>query len=795
MLFPPQKDVLDQGFLESNEHCFLHLPTGSGKTYLAELAIKGVVDSGFKAIYVTPLRALAAEKAETWSKKYANIKIGAFTGDTIQKSSTKNSYHSSQVLIMTPERLDACLRNWRTHWSWIPEVSLIVIDEFHILGQPNRGARLEGSITRFLRLNPFARIVALSATMPNTQELSEWLQGISFHSQWRQVPLEKKIVRFKAAKEKPEILYQEVSRCISDSGQSLVFCNSRSRVQAIANYLKERGIVAECHHAGLTSEERKRIETEYRKGIIKVLVATSTLEMGLNLPARQVVIFDSYSFSETGFAPLPVWSFIQRAGRAGRPNLDDKGEVVLLLPRWSGGAEKYIREDCESVESQLLSQKAMQEQILIDVFAGYSRTREELSQGFLPITLYKHQHKEATIHSAINKLVLSDLLIEKPDPDNTNQIRLQCGLLGKLAVKLMFSPETIKLVKDAYAKSDKLYLFDLLLLATITEDCSPVLQANYEELDVICEVCQTRQSTLLDFSIEKLRKKLPNCPNTTRILSGIKMAAICICLTDGVEIEEIAEKFDVYAADIRMLQESVVRILMGITAITSAIDKAEHGDDYVSENRRNVAYIPNLSTMLANMLQYEIDSSLVAFTYLKGVGGKTAKTLSAAGYSSLDQLVRATQDDLASIKGVGRKLAQSIVKQIKECNTEMPMYQYIEESYSSILETRSIKTKIDPYRLRRSLELVLKGKDGAKYCVSGGREDHIVITKQGVFFCDCLDFEKNGGNCKHILCVRRAIGDLEICHMVKKIKEDKTHSIRESLPSLWFAMTETERTT
>lgn len=244
MLFPPQKDVLDQGFLKSNEHCFLHLPTGSGKTYLAELAIKDVVDSGFKAIYVTPLRALAAEKAETWGEKYPTVKIGVFTGDTTHKSSTQNRYHSSQVLIMTPERLDACLRNWRSHWSWIPEVSLIVIDEFHILGQPSRGARLEGSMTRLLRLNPFVRIVALSATMPNTRELSEWLCGTSFSSQWRQVPLEKRIVRFQAAKEKPEILWQEVSRCIADGGQSLVFCNSRSRVQTIANYLKEHGVIA-----------------------------------------------------------------------------------------------------------------------------------------------------------------------------------------------------------------------------------------------------------------------------------------------------------------------------------------------------------------------------------------------------------------------------------------------------------------------------------------------------------------------------------------------------------------------
>lgn len=514
--------------------------------------------------------------------------------------------------------------------------------------------------------------------------------------------------------------------------------------------------------------------------------------MGLNLPARQVVVYDSYSFSETGFAPLPVWSFIQRAGRAGRPNLDEKGEAVLLLPRWANGGARYLLGACEDVESQLVSPKAMQEQILIDVFAGYSRTREALSKDFLPMTLYKHQHTEATIHCAVNNLILSGLLVEKPDPDGGGRKRLQCGLLGSLAVKLMFSPETIKLVKDAYTKFDKLYLFDLLLLAAISEDCAPVLQANYEELDTICEVCQRKQSSLLDLSMEALRKELPNCPGTARILSGIKMAAICTCLTDGMEIEEIAEKFDVYAADIHLLQENVIRILMGITVITSALDQSAHGAEYVSENRKNAAYIPNLSTMLTNMLRYGISSTLVGLTQLKGVGGRTAKKLAAAGFSSLDQLAKAAPE---ALKGIGKKLAESIVAQARERHSEMTAHQYAEGPYSSAIETRNVKSEMDPYRLRRSLELFLKGKDGAKYCISGGREDHIVIAKQGTFSCDCLDFEKNGGNCKHILCARRANGDAEVCRMVKKIKEDEDHSIRESLPSLWFAVTETERNT
>ena len=292
-LFPPQKQVINDGLLEKNKHCLLNMTTGSGKTYLAELAMESVLQSGYKVIYITPLRALAYQQKENWNHRFSNYTIGVFTGETIQKSNTKSCYSKSQILIMTPERLDACMRNWRSHWSWIPDVSLVIIDEFHILGAPDRGPRLEGTITRLMRLNPFLKIIGLSATIPNVNELSLWLDGISYRSTWRQVPLEKKIVRYKSAKEKPIMLIEEVKRCIESGGQSLIFCNSRSRVQSLAILLQENGIDAKYHHAGLLQEQRKKVEDEFILGKNKVLVATSTLEMGLNLPARQVIIYDS----------------------------------------------------------------------------------------------------------------------------------------------------------------------------------------------------------------------------------------------------------------------------------------------------------------------------------------------------------------------------------------------------------------------------------------------------------------------------------------------------------------------
>lgn len=791
-LFPPQEQIINSGLLEKNEHLFINMATGSGKTFLAELAIESVLKSGYKTLYITPLRALASQQSEKWKDRFSNYNIGVFTGDTIQKSNTKSSYSKSQILIMTPERLDSCMRNWRSHWSWIPDISLAVIDEFHIMGQAGRGPRLEGTITRLIRLNPFLRIIGLSATIPNDDQLSAWLHGTSFRSNWRQIPLEKQVYRFKSAKDKPELLLNVVNKCIESGGQSLVFCNSRSRVQSLALYLRENKIAAECHHAGLLQEKRQKIESEYKDRKISVLVATSTLEMGLNLPARQVVIYDSYSFSEGGFIPLPVWSFMQRAGRAGRPGLDSKGEVVLFLSRWGGRADKYIYEQCEPVYSQLTDSKAMQEQILIDVYSGFSRTREELIHGFLPLTFYKKQHEEANINGIINKLILADLLIENPKNDSNDNLVLKVGLLGRLAVRLMFAPSTIKLISDCYATFNNLYLYDLLLIAALSEDCSPILQANYEEMDSLCEIVQRQPSSLLDLTIEKIKKRLPVSLSTTRILAGIKMSAICLRLINDEKLDVIAEKFDVFESDILLLKENVVRLLTGISAVIAAIDKNKLGEELADKQKKNIESVYYKSSLLTNMLQYQISSEYATLTKLDGVGGKTARLLVSHGFTTLKSIANADFLQLSSIKSIGKKRTPKIMSQAADLLVNGEDITYSEDLMTDVKQRKTIKTTVDPYRLRRSMELSIRGSENGKYLITGGREDHIVIRNQNIFSCDCLDYEKCRQDCKHILCVKRSIGDSKINKMAKRIKESKSYSIRESLPSLWFSVTSKE---
>jgi helicase len=312
----------------------LQMPTGSGKTHRAGQAIREAVNRGFRAVYVCPTRALANELYARWGTEWPDVRIGVFTGDFGGELEYPVPFKLAQVLVMTAERFDVCTRQWRHHWDWLPKVDMVVVDELHLLADPHRGPRLEGAVVRMRTLNPFVRVVGLSATLGNASELADWLDGACFVSRHRPIETVWRTVTFSRADEKPQRLLDALEPVLMSSGMSLVFVQSKRRAENLAHFLRAAGVAADHHHGGLTLEERRSVEHRFRSKQLHVLVATATLEVGLNMPVRQVVLYDLQQFDGTDFRPLSVISAWQRAGRAGRPGLDDKAEVVLFRARW-----------------------------------------------------------------------------------------------------------------------------------------------------------------------------------------------------------------------------------------------------------------------------------------------------------------------------------------------------------------------------------------------------------------------------------------------------------------------------
>ncbi len=184
-LYPPQEDAVKAGVLEG-QNLVLASPTASGKTLVAELCIlKHVLERHGKAIYLSPLRALASEKYKEFQRFSSLKKPG---GEHLRVGISTGDYDSGRydVILATNEKADSLLRHKA---PWMNELSLVIADEVHLLTEHARGPTLEVVLTRLTEINPKIQVLALSATVRNAEELGEWLHAGSVTTEWRPVPL------------------------------------------------------------------------------------------------------------------------------------------------------------------------------------------------------------------------------------------------------------------------------------------------------------------------------------------------------------------------------------------------------------------------------------------------------------------------------------------------------------------------------------------------------------------------------------------------------------------------------
>lgn len=163
---------------KTSDNLVLSAPTGSGKTVIMELAICRLLnvlkDERFKVVYQAPTKSLCSERFRDWNIKFSrlNLKCSELTGDT--DYTQLRSVQNSQIIITTPEKWDSMTRKWKDHMRLMQLVKLFLIDEVHILKEA-RGATLEAVVSRMKNIGSNVRFVALSATVPNSEDIATWL--------------------------------------------------------------------------------------------------------------------------------------------------------------------------------------------------------------------------------------------------------------------------------------------------------------------------------------------------------------------------------------------------------------------------------------------------------------------------------------------------------------------------------------------------------------------------------------------------------------------------------------------
>jgi len=672
-LYPPQERAAPIAL--AGRSLVLAIPTASGKSLVAYLAVLRHVLNGGKAMYIVPLRALAAEKYDDLRAfEKLGIKVGMSVGDYDSPDPTLARY---DVLVSTSERADSLLRH---RADWLTKLTVVVADEVHLINDADRGPTLEVTLAKMRQVNPKMQVVALSATIRNSGELAKWLNAEHVQSDWRPVPLKSGVMfngfvtwtdhsttEFAATEDDLSGLVEDI---IDTGGQALVFVNTRKSTEALAKALtvsvrprlKERdraalkkmgeemvhrqeestsmaNRLARCveggtafHNAGLLNDQRRQVEESFKKGKIKVIVATPTLASGINLPARRVIVRDVTRYDvNLGFTPIPVLEVQQMCGRAGRPRYDTYGEAILMAKREEDVdyfLEDYLLSPPEPIESKLGTEPALRVHILAVIATGHCRTVDEL-YGFLGQTFFAFERDVHDLESKVEKVLQfleSEKFIERG-------AEVRATFFGRRTSDLYIDPLSAVKMRDAL-QGDHDTTFYWLWAACSTPDMPKLYLRRGDHAWVeekIAEAAFTFPVEDYDF-----------------FLAEVKTASLLEDWIDERTEEDVTKRYGIGPGDIRRMVDQGEWLVYALGELAKIF------------RRERVKPLAKLIPRL----QYGIREELLPLVQIRGVGRVRARNLRRAGYTTLKDLQKASAGDLSRVATIGNALAISIKEQL-----------------------------------------------------------------------------------------------------------------------------------
>ncbi|KAJ8115056.1 hypothetical protein OPT61_g3210 [Boeremia exigua] len=514
--FPAFNAVQSQCFnqvFKSNDNFVLSSPTGSGKTAILELAVcRAVVSNStdqYKVVYQAPTKALCSERHRDWDTKFAQIglKCAELTGDS--DTSDLRSVQSANIIITTPEKWDSMTRKWKDHEKLIKLIKLFLIDEVHILND-DRGAVLEAVVSRMKSINNDVRFVALSATVPNFQDVAAWLGKNSsephisapnerFGEEFRPVKLKKHVRGFVynsnndwAFEKQLDARLPEIIAQYSERKPMMIFCATRKSCAAtarlIANWSATRNnqdrlwnpplqplhiqdkdlddLVASgvaFHHAGVDQNDRVKVERGFLQGDISVICCTSTLAVGVNLPCHLVIIKNTMSWSQEGLQEYSDLELMQMLGRAGRPQFDDSAVAVIMTRQNKARRYETLVTGEEILESKLHLNliEHLNAEIGLGTIRDLDSARTWLTGTFLYIRLRQNpvyyrldgSRGNQDIQAQVDDICFRDIALLKEYNLATGEENLRCTEFGHAMARYYVKFETMKVFMGLKAKS------------------------------------------------------------------------------------------------------------------------------------------------------------------------------------------------------------------------------------------------------------------------------------------------------------------------------------------------------
>jgi ATP-dependent helicase Lhr and Lhr-like helicase len=335
----------------NGESGLINAPTGTGKTLAAWVGPlleargedKKARRTGPRVLWITPLRALANDLAHNLREPLEALgvpwKVEVRTGDTAASARKRQRENPPQALVITPESVSVLLSYASSH-EQLNNLSCVVVDEWHELLGTKRGTLLELSLAHLRALNPGLRVWGLSATLPNLDEALHVLMGTSATGRIIRAPAMKQIEvdsiiprdvsRFPWGGHMGSSLVPDVIATIESARTTLLFTNTRAQAEMWYRLIVEARLdwitSVSLHHGSIDRKLRSRIEQGLKRGELRCVVCTSSLDLGVDFPLVDQVI-------QVG-SPKGIGRLIQRAGRSGHRPGETSRIVCVPTHAW-----------------------------------------------------------------------------------------------------------------------------------------------------------------------------------------------------------------------------------------------------------------------------------------------------------------------------------------------------------------------------------------------------------------------------------------------------------------------------
>lgn len=434
-------------YIRDDVNIVVSTPTGSGKTLVAAMATALALKEGNSALYASPYKALTEERRDEWQEMFPDATLVTMTGDYAVTDKLKKKLARADLILLTSEMVDSKARQGHSEkLQAINKASVIVVDEIHLICDEGRGDKIETGLMALTHNNPNIRLIFLSATLKNGEEIANWatkLNGketVLIESKWRPTKLHLEFITYNPPDEtyhadqvmRVETALKTFFQYPEDCTAMFVHTKKDGRDTVTGLYAGD--VEVPFYNADLDLKARKKIMRQFLGTKINPLVATSAASTGVNMPCKTAIIVGT----RMGLQEVKPMKITQAIGRAGRIQFEKEGFARIVVNAKDLKFWERAMKELPDVKSQLSDYRTLRFHIVSLIDRERAATALELTRwhekSLMAIQGRPMRKQDAT--AMLEGMQTAGIIFKKRG-------RYKNTFIGKIASRLYFDPFAI----------------------------------------------------------------------------------------------------------------------------------------------------------------------------------------------------------------------------------------------------------------------------------------------------------------------------------------------------------------